>query len=271
MSAKRNWFIGCGVGCVTVILVLVIGGAFVGKMFKDQFAGFEVVEDMQEELVARYGEIENYCPPADGVITSHRIEVFLTIQDSLSVPGAVLAEQWQKLEDADSSEDKSFGDVVDLAKSAIGFAATTGDYMAVRNSAQLSLDMSPGEYSYIYIIAYKSWLNLESAEDLEEMDFESDVVHYRSVTSDNLILQLECQLGQLSESDLLYGELSKEIESMKKDSSRTPWQDGLPSEMLTELEPYRYDLENSYKQSAAMLGIGLRTEFNEDKFKFEVK
>ncbi|MBT3317517.1 hypothetical protein HN388_06000 [bacterium] len=271
MSAKRNWFIGCGVGCATVILVLVIGGAIIGNMFKDKFSGYEDVEDMQCQLTDRYGEVEDYCPPADGVITSDRINIFLAIQDSLSVPGAILAEQWQTLEDADSSDDKSFGDVVDLAKSAIGFAATIGDYMAARNSAQLSLDMSPGEYIYIYVITYKSWLNLESAGGLEEMDFESDVVHYSSVTSDDLILQLECQLGQLSESDLLYVELAKEIESMKKDSSHTPWQGGLPSEMLTVLEPYRYDLESSYKQSAAMLGIGLRTEIDDDKFKFEVK
>ncbi len=271
MSAKRNWFIGCGVGCATVIIVLIIGGAIVGNFFKDKFDGFEVVESTKEQLELQFGDIEDYCPPADGVITSDRIEIFLAIQDSLSVPGAKLAEQHQILVEADASGDRSFGDVVDLAKSAIGFAAITGDYMAVRNSAQLSLGMSPGEYSYIYTITYKSWLNLESAGDLENMDFESDVVHYRSVTSDNLILQLECQLGQLSESDLLYDELAKEIGSMKNDSSRTPWQDGLPSEILTALEPYRYDLENSYKQSAAMLGIGLRTEYDDDKFKFEVK
>ncbi len=266
MSAKRNWFIGCGVGCATVILVLVIGGAFVGKMFKDQFSGFEAVEDMQEQLVVRYGEAQDYCPPADGVITSDRIKVFLAIQDSLSVPAVAMIENWQNLEDADSNDDKSLGDVVDLAKSAIGFAATIGDYMAVRNSAQLSLDMSPGEYSYIYTIVYQSWLNLEPAGELEAMDFDSEVV-----TNDNLIIQLECQLGQLSATDLLYDKLAAEIQSMKNDSSRTPWQDGLPTEMLTVLEPYRYDLENSYKQSAAMLGVGLRTEFDDDKFKFEVK
>jgi hypothetical protein len=270
MSAKRNLFVGCGVGCATVILALVIGGAFVGNYFKDKLDDFSSVDESNQQLVDKYGAVEDYCPPADGIIIGERIRTFLAIQDSLSTLGSTLIGQWQVIENTDENNDKSFKDVVELAKSGIGFVGIVGEYLSTRNSAQLTLDMSPGEYSYIYTIAYHSWLHLEAATELEILDIDSLRDHYKKDVGRKLALQLENQLAIMMQTDPLYSQLVEEIELMKNDSNRTPWQDGLPILMLNALEPYRYDLENSYRESASMFGIGLRTELDDEKFRFEI-
>ena len=80
-SSKKKWFIGCGIGCgaiiVIVVLLILSGVMFVKNIVK----GFEESEAILDTLTERYGEVEEYCPEPDGAIRPARIEVFLKVRE----------------------------------------------------------------------------------------------------------------------------------------------------------------------------------------------
>ena len=76
-STASKWLLGCGIGCGALILigVLIVG---VGYLFvKDTVQDFKETEISMERITEAYGEIEDYCPRADGHIPADRIEIFL--------------------------------------------------------------------------------------------------------------------------------------------------------------------------------------------------
>jgi hypothetical protein len=151
--------------------------------------------------------------------------------------------------------------------------------------------MGLGEYYYMYVLIYYSWLG-HSPEDGPNFNFMGDnhgSYHYRfnpenteereeqeqqisedrrdriiRITRGMIRPMLSCQLEALEEKGIhntWRHALETEIDALKADNNRLPWQNGLPRVMDASLRPFRDRLEASYSALLNALEIGPREEW----------
>ena len=97
MASKRSkWLIGCGAGCGLVVILLIAIVVAGTAYLRNSFQGVGEAERSYRELVSRYGEVEEFVPPPDGAVPADRVELFLSVRESLQDGqgelGAVLAD-----------------------------------------------------------------------------------------------------------------------------------------------------------------------------------
>jgi len=296
-SQSSKWLIGCGIGCAVVIvigIIIVISGYF---LCRGTVQSFQQVENTQKELEERYGSIEEYTPSPDGRIDPERIEIFLQVRDSMKTSISELDTTLRKLEQLDKSENEkeSFWDVVGGLREGFGMVPDIADFYLSRNNALLSLDMSPGEYYYIYVMAYYSYLGKspddgpgdqvirsgrgftmtsgeteeEEPEESWEQEMRSDRgIRMRQRIRWRIIPILENQLNEIEENPVMYSRtwrnaLEKEINKLKDDRDRIPWEDELPEQLRSSLEPYKGRLEESYNPVTNIFELMQQQEWND--------
>ena len=144
----KKWLIGCGLGCgFFVALGLGLGAAgWYGVRHVAKRA--ESIEAAGDSLAVRFGPPEAYAPPADGSLARDRLEVFLEarrlmepVRERTSRTLAVL--------------DGSSGSGVPARIAAgVNFVPQMLTFVAERDRTLLAGGMGPGEYQYIYTVAY---------------------------------------------------------------------------------------------------------------------
>ncbi|MCK4827425.1 hypothetical protein KA005_67470 [bacterium] len=279
MSDKTSkWLVGCGIGCGIIILLIVVMFAAGYFFCKDLIEDFKETEVNQTALEDRYGRVRDYCPDPDGAIKPERIEVFLTVRDSMSY---IIKEMESKIDEMSGEiknaekEDKSFPHVFKVIKTGVGALPKLAEFYQVRNNALLEFEMGLGEYYYIYILAYYVWLDKSPGDGPEfrimggEGEDEWEERDYREERRDREIRRmrylfrniLENQLDQLTEDTPGYSRswkrtLEAEIAALREDLERKPYQDGLPRVIRNSMEPFRDRLEASYNKTVNAIDLG---------------
>ncbi len=281
MSAGRNWLLGCGIGCgvVLLIFVLVAGGSF--YVLRDAIRGFKQMEESQTTLIEELGRIADFQPRPDGRIPETRIVVFLAVRDTTSGKRDDLARALNV--DMPALQDQGAKGVTKLfkgLKAGFGFTGALAEYLRERGAALLDQEMGLGEYLYTYSLVYYSWLGKDpgAGPSAWKVDRESDHDQHvmvwgeehgdwsdpevrrqrlRLMVHDHLLPMLE---GQLAAADTVADavwrrELAAEVERLRADPGRLPWQDGLPTPLRESLEPHRAQLEAQWSDAANMLEI----------------
>jgi hypothetical protein len=274
-STASKWLIGCGIGCGVVILLAVIlglGGYFFVKNIVD---GFEETEAIADTLKERYGEIKEFTPDPGGAIRQERLEAFLSVRNSMESVKVELENSFNILSDEEREsqlkEEPSPG-VLTKLKTGFGIIPLIAEFYTRRNQGLLDAEMGLGEYYYIYVVSYYSWLGKSPGDGLEYnlRDDEQDRgVYWTRSRSEDLENRLDDVLRQLNRQILPMLEnqftrltgidvspirepwrdaLAAEIEAMEADRIRLPWQDGLPDALEASLRPYRGRLETSYSK-----------------------
>ena len=159
MARKKTstCLIGCGVGCLLLIIVAIliaIAGAF---FVKDTVSGFDDAVDTRDELEERFGEPEDFVPAPGGSIPPDRMEVFLAVRVATDEQRGRIVDLFESLpmneEAAKRIEEAPFLEkmqaVLGITGSALGLGAAIGDFFEARNHALLEQGMGLGEYSYI--------------------------------------------------------------------------------------------------------------------------
>jgi len=245
--------IGCGVLMVIAIaLPFVLGVMMMGP--------FQRAVDDRHVIEEQFGPQEAYVPPASGVPSADRIEVFLGIRRAFAEPCADLThaeEQMQKMETFDDQDEidrtEAMKAVFSLTKSMMGVGPVLGHYYELRNQSLLEAGMGLGEFTYIFAIAYNDRL-------LDEP--EGDQLFGPTATNRRvrkaLLSMLESQLEVLQskggeEADIKA--LEAEVAAMQEDDRRIPWQDGIPPAMTDALAPYRAELDELYCPAMAPLEL----------------
>jgi hypothetical protein len=139
-----------------------------------------------------------------------------------------------------------------------------GEYVTLRNRALLDRQMGLGEYIYIYSLAYYSWLGgspgdgpeIRAGErifDGEDSTFGSRQVRrrYRRYIRDLLRNQLDA-MGS-SGSEEWRRMLEAEVRDVEENPGHIPWQQGLPPDMESALEPFRSRFESTYHKTTNCL------------------
>lgn len=278
-STSSKWLIGCGIGCGVLIiigLVLLVGGYF---LVKDTVQGIQDAEITLQKLEDRYGRVEEYVPPIDGTIPAGRLEVFFTVRDSLSAYAAELEGSIEdlalKADQMDGNDKESFGSVMNIVGKGFSLIPQIARYFIMRNRFLLDREMGLGEYSYIYITAYYSWLRkplddgpdfpltgdsrnggrFEWQGDRDGGDFSDDARDDRVRNMRRQIRRFMMRIFENALQDSETGDrptanwktaLNRELTELENDRLRLPWQDGLPGSLERSLRPYRDRFERVY-------------------------
>lgn len=232
----RNWVVGCGALVVLAMVVAVIGGIVLTRPFLQAIDGQAAVEE-------RYGDLAAYTPAADGAVPAERIEAFLEVRESLAGLCRDFEETaagMQRMEEMDGREEVPRGELLGVglktAWSMFGVGPRLGQLYEVRNRGLLDAEMSFGEYTYIYVMAYHDRLSPVPG----EVDFfTGDAINGR--IQSGLAEMLERQLAQARTLDPeveMLAALEIEVAAMREDRGRGPWRDGVPPAVEASLAPY---------------------------------
>ena len=267
MAGKKinSCLIGCGIGCLVLLIAgiaLIAGGAV---WVRGLTRGFQDAAETRAAVEAELGEPADFTPAADGSIAAERLDVFLTIREATAESRAALHSSFETLpldeQEARELDEQGFfekmGSVVGITSSAFGLAGQISDFFVVRNTAFAEHGMGLGEYGYIYVLAYYSWLGKSpQAGRTGDRGMSRNYDRAYSRVRRHLISNLENQLALLSSSSAEGGAeaapndlrraLQAEIRAMRDDRRRVPWQDGLPAPIEESLRPFRGALEASY-------------------------
>jgi hypothetical protein len=271
-NTTKKWLVGCGIGCAAIILILILLGVGGYVFFKNLIGEFKDQEELMATLTERYGEIADFCPEPDGSIGRDRIEAFLAVRDAFSPYREKLERSMMELQNRvgrSEVEVKKPKNVLEMIKLGFGLVPQVAEFMKFRNQALLDAEMGMGEYTYIYAIAYFSWLGKlpEDGPDFEVMEegggsrlSEMDVKEIREERRDSMLRRLHRMLLPMLQNQrekLAAGGapetapewqnlLDAEIQAMNADRFRLPWEDGLPEVIKASLDPYQDRLEQSY-------------------------
>jgi len=272
-STTKKWLIGCGIGCgaiIVIIVILIAGGYFFFKNIVDEFKDTEALMDT---LTERYGRVKDFCPNPDGVISPDRIEAFLEVREAFLPVREKIASTFATLSEEEETieiEGTKPKNVFKMLRLGFGVVPQIAEFIKSRNQALLDAEMGMGEYYYIYVIAFYSWLG-NSPEDgpdfqirspdeeegpfryWDREDFEGNRGDWMLRWIHRMILpMMHNQLDKLEEREAAVmpeewrRALATEIKALEADKERLPWQDGIPIAIESSLKPYKERLEASY-------------------------
>jgi hypothetical protein len=265
-GAKR-WLKGCAIGCGVVLLLGGVACWVTVSMVKGLFQGLRQAQESAVALKDDLGGVEAYTPPPDGSIAPERLKVFLEVRE-------VCRPERDGLEQAiadfpvEELSDESVGGFEKLRRG-VGAVSRVldglGRYLTSRNQALQKTRMGLGEYTYVYSVAYYSFLGHRPAEGpafvrdgrevpiLEHSDSPLSPPQVRRRYRRYLVPMLKRQLAAAEEGQLEAGDwrerLAAEIRRLEEDPERVAWQDGLPEAIAASLEPFREELEAAYSRT----------------------
>lgn len=283
-SNTKKWLIGCGVGCgvlIIIAVILVVTGVF---YVKNLVKGFEESVAIMDTLTERYGKITEYTPNPDGTIPPARIEAFLRIRKSMIPALEQISDSIYILSDGEWGGEKipeeEQSSTIAKIKTGLNLIPQISDYYKSRNQALLDEEMGPGEYFYIYVITYYSWMgkplmdgpDFQIGEDSDRPRFRDwDDEESREIRRDQILRRMHRMILPMMKNQ--YIELTKappeeideswrsaleaEITALEEDRYRLPWEDGVPEVFSDSLEPFRSRLELSYSSITNMLELAI--------------
>jgi hypothetical protein len=269
--AGKQWILGCGVGCLLVVVILVIGGGVMVSKIKDTVAEFDDVGETQAELTRLYGNIEDYTPPADGRIPPERMETFLRVQELIHDESLELADA---LTSVRTLEDGGFnlGKVRRAFQGLGALGAGAGRYISARNEALLAQEMGFGEFTYLTVLVYHGWLGEPLTLSIDGGDDDDEIMRWSRVSKmfRGLLKRQRDAARDAGDPGLIVSALEFQLSELALDDEWVPWAaDGPPASTAESLEPYRGRLEVLYADTGALLGLGADDE--DGGFNFEIR
>ena len=124
-----------------------------------------------------------------------------------------------------------------------------GGFFKVRNQALLDAGMGRGEYTYLYLIAYRDQLlsptrNFDGAELARHGPNKRVRVALVQILN-NQLAAVDTRLTVADDQPLaaFRDSLAEEIARLDSDPEAWPWQEGLPAMLAASLSPYRARLD----------------------------
>ena len=245
----KKWLIGCGVGCASsvVLIVLISVG---GSLF--MMRPFDKAVQAQKDLTEIYGTRTEFVPLPGGV-TPDRMERFLTVRRAVMASCETfegVTAKFDAMEDLDNQgEEPEVGEVVKgvggIMGAVFGMAGEMGKVTQIRNETLQANGMGLGEYTWIYILAYNSWLGKAPNTGLDHGDegtmSDSDVEVIGQLMANHVTALQDA--GREAEARLWQAQ----IDRLDRVALAIPFADGnLPGELVAVFKPFRGKLEANY-------------------------
>ncbi len=253
-DSGKKWLIGCGVGCGAVLLLGIIlsvgGGLYIMRPFNKAI-------DAQEELFAEYGERGNYIPPSPG-ITSDRLEKFLAVRRAvMPMCGKFqeLGDSFAAMDELDKGdEEPSPGEIFkllgNLTGGIFGMVGNIGRFTQLRNQALLDHRMSLGEYIWIYVLVYNSWLGHVPGADIDGESTGNMSDRAQKVMHTLILNHAEALAAAgMAEKSARW---AREAARMKRTETGVPFREReLPADLIRVFAPYERELEDLYCEATS--------------------
>lgn len=263
---------GCGIGCgVLTILVFVVIGS-IAFFVRDMSSDYKAVANAEKELIAAHGGVADFIPSAAGLPTAERVQIFLEVrrQQAEWRRNVALAfdEFLVKKEESGSGGFKHF---LKLLRSTSEMAPSLAGFWSSRNAALIKHEMGPGEYSYLYCLAYFSYLGYDPGDGAQdtELDFAGNTGTNVNISTDGEITEAQRRdaawrrtrdlmlpmlesaertgmVLEAEEAQKWLIELDIEVAMMQESSMHYPWRGGVPRALADIFRPFRKDLEEQY-------------------------
>ena len=272
-SSSGQWLKGCAIGCGGLIVCGVL--LIVGMSFSMRSAFDDARED-REVLVERFGEDEFFVPAVDGSVAASRVEAFLAVREALAGAHAEIEAVDREMAGLDEIEDgeepplrEALPMVFRLTKSMMGLPWIFGEIERTRNRALVENGMGLGEYSYIFVMAYRDQI-VDPSEEAVLFSSSAAGARVRASLRGMVERQLLAAESEDPPDEGLVTALTAELAALDADPSRILWQDGLPKPIATSFEGFRDRLDATYSTAAAefellnstIKGGGLRIEMH---------
>ncbi len=270
--ATKKWLTGCGLGCLVMVVLTIVGGSFMFRNIKNTVGEFDGVGELQTQLVQRYGGVTDFTPAPDGTIPAERIEIYLRVQERIKPTGDEFSQTLYDLRALENGEGFSLARMINAAKGLGNLGSSVGRFLRVRNESLLAEGMGLGEYIYMTGIVYHAWLGEELDYTLDGQIEEGSSERRRDMVRGLFMGFLRRQQAAAREAGDpagLVAAIDGELAELALDPGRIPWQDDLPPKLLASLEPYREMLEAAATGGGALLAVG--TEKDGPGFHFEIE
>jgi len=266
MTTAQKVLLGCGIGCgaiILLVLVLAAGGFFAISNIVERF---EETEAAMDEVKEKYGRISEFSPHPEGTIHPERIEAFLSVRSAMAPEREEMEQNLAMLSEVKERgwEESSRG-TLETIQGGLNLIPQIAQFLTSRNEALIESGMGLGEYYYIYVVAYYSWLGKSPADgpafqlNGNNRD-DADPFEIRENRRERILRQLHRQFlpmleNQASELNQLEGRqdladwreaLLGEISKMEDDPYHLPWITDLPRVIENSLTQFRDRLEASY-------------------------
>ncbi len=272
VAINQNWKKGCGIGCgvITILLFILIGSIafFVRDMGKD----YKEVGRSEKALIQAHGGPGDYIPERGGLPTAERLLVFLEIRRAQTEWRHNVALAFEEfLVNKQANASGGFRHFFQLIRSTSEMAPSLAGFWSSRNALLLEHEMGPGEYAYLYCLAYYSYLGYDPGDGAQETDLDFNAGGGADLKVSAEIPKTEAQrrdaawgrihdlmlplLEGVDRSGLLVGseeaeawftELDREVAALQGAPSRYPWREGAPRQLADAFRPFRKDLEEQY-------------------------
>lgn len=260
-STGKKIFLGCGIGCL--LLLIVVGGVGTCSVLgiKKLVDEADTVEVVYDDLARQHGAPTAFTPSADGVIQAGRVRLFLAARDSVATRSAKLSHALRTIDGGDGGGSGTVAKV----RAGLDLLPALIRHRGAHSGALLEAGLGLGEHTYLYALSFYVLLGHNPGEGpdfkIQDRRSENRNVHWSygddtdSVAGRafdarrefNRILRsvLKNQrsaLGTTLEYDPWAARLDEEIAAMRVDPQRLPWEDGLPEPIAASLAPFRDEL-----------------------------
>lgn len=160
-ATGKKWLLGCGAGCLLVIL-LIVGLAGSGALlFKDSFTGWRTASSAQEELRRTFGAGDAFAPAWDGGLSGDRIEAFLAVQAQTAAIRSALSDQVLAVLGPPEEDAGKAGRFLRRLRALSHVSSDLAQYVSAKAEALLAAEMNPGEFHYLHSLVYHCWLGYD--------------------------------------------------------------------------------------------------------------
>ncbi len=268
-----KWLVGCGVGCLAVLVVAVVLGIGGVLAVRKVAGGFKEAQQAVSRVEGEFGSPESYIPEAGG-IAPDRIEAFLAVRKATSTVRSRLGARVEELEamtgDRDLNNKSGLQKFLTVMRTGAGAIPRIAEFEHDRADALLANRMGLGEYWYIYTLAYYSSLKKDPGDGPRRihtedggnvrLDNHTDPVDVRESRREQMSRQVnrlfrrillnavnETKPAEKSPEKSPWVQIAeKEETALEAKHDRIPWEDGLPPEIEESIRPFKDELNGSY-------------------------
>jgi hypothetical protein len=256
MADTKKYLKLVGIGCgSSVLLVLLLVGALAASVLFE----YREAAVLRDELDADYPTQASFTPSRDGSVPADRLQRFIAVRRVLHPRCEDVSElqrAFAKMESYDEMDRvppmDMFRDVARVVKGLPTVGRHYGEYVTARNETLQANGMGLGEYTWIYVVSYYSWLGHRPAQAIEGRRLSV----FRERVFPQVRGMMQRHVDQAADEATLAFWRS-ELEALEQDARRIPFEDGLPPELEASLVPYRDELERLACPEAGELDVVL--------------
>ncbi|MDY0109603.1 MAG: hypothetical protein RBT60_06655 [Candidatus Krumholzibacteria bacterium] len=273
-GAGKKWLMGCGLGCLAVVVIVAVLLGGTALLFKNTFSGWRNASTAMRELSAAQGETADFRPAWPGGVTADRLEILLAVRDKTAPSRTELANEFYAAQDRLARSDGKLSRLRRKIEAGQRLAPRLAEFMRLRSTALLEAGMNPGEYLYLYSLVYHCWLGHDPAAGVErffmamrregrsfEIQIESGDEDADAIgdPAERLRQRLRAQhrrwLRSLlndapapvpQEQQAWFDQVREELDRLDRRRDTLPWAERFPAAWQAELEPYRARLAASW-------------------------